>query len=89
MELKFILESILFSAQKPMTWRELRDLLVAAAAEENSDPAAKPFKKTKEEDISAALEQLAPITRPPRGATGWCASPGRGNSPASRNTRRG
>ena len=59
MELKFILESILFSAQKPMTWRELRDLLVAAAAEENSDPAAKPFKKTKEEDISAALEQLA------------------------------
>jgi segregation and condensation protein B len=59
MELKFILESILFSAQKPMTSRELRDLLAAAAAEEHSDPAAKPFKKTKDDDVIAALEQLA------------------------------
>ncbi len=55
MELKFILESILFSAQKPLNAKELRDLL--AAATEHGD-AAKPFKKTREPDITAALEQL-------------------------------
>lgn len=55
MELKFILESILFSAQKPLNPKELRDLLAAAA--EHGD-AAKPFKKSKEADITAALEEL-------------------------------
>src|SRR5277367_4868558 len=55
MELKFILESILFSAQKPLNAKELRDLLAAAA--EHGD-AAKPFKKTKEADITTALEAL-------------------------------
>ena len=55
MELKFILEAILFSAQKPLTSRELRDLLAAAA--EHGDQ-AKPFKKTKEDAVDAALEQL-------------------------------
>jgi len=55
MELKFILESILFSAQKPLTPKELRELLAAAA--EHGD-AAKPFKKTKEADLVTALEQL-------------------------------
>ena len=56
MELKFILESILFTAQKPLSPRELRDLLAAAA--ENGEE-AKSFKKAKEEDVSAALDQLA------------------------------
>ena len=55
MELKFILEAILFSAQKPLTSRELRDLLAAAA--EHGDE-AKPFKKAKEDAVEAALEQL-------------------------------
>jgi segregation and condensation protein B len=55
MELKFILESLLFAAQKPMTPRELRDLLGAAV--EHSEE-AKPFKKTKEDEILALLEQL-------------------------------
>jgi segregation and condensation protein B len=55
MELKFILESILFSAQKPLNTRELRDLLAAAA--EHGD-AAKPFKKSSETAITAALEEL-------------------------------
>src|ERR1700733_752135 len=55
MELKFILESILFSAQKALNPKELRELLAAAA--EHGDE-AKPFKKTKENDIVAALEQL-------------------------------
>jgi segregation and condensation protein B len=55
MELKFILESILFSAQKPLNVKELRDLLAAAC--EHGD-AAKPFKKSKEADVTAALEAL-------------------------------
>jgi chromosome segregation and condensation protein ScpB len=55
MELKYILEAILFSAQKPLSPKELRDLL--AAASEHGD-AAKPFKKTREDAIIAALEEL-------------------------------
>jgi len=59
MELKFILESLLFSAQKPMSVKELRDLLASAATAEEADETAKPFKKTKDDDVTAALEQLA------------------------------
>jgi segregation and condensation protein B len=55
MELKLILESILFSAQKPISPKEFRDLL-AAAAEQSEQ--AKPFKKAKEEEVVAALELL-------------------------------
>jgi len=59
MELKFILESLLFSAQKPLRAKELKDLLTAAAAAEDAASETKPFKKVKETDITAALEQLA------------------------------
>jgi segregation and condensation protein B len=59
MELKFILESLLFSAQKPMSVKELRDLLVSAATAEDADESAKPFKKIKDDDVTAALEELA------------------------------
>src|SRR5271168_3680671 len=55
MELKSILEAILFSAQKPLNPKELRELLAAAA--EHGDE-AKPCKKTKEDAILAALEEL-------------------------------
>jgi segregation and condensation protein B len=55
MELKFILEALLFSAQKPLNPKELRELLAAAA--EHGDE-AKPFKKTKEDVVLAALEEL-------------------------------
>jgi segregation and condensation protein B len=55
MELKYILEAILFSAQKPLNPKELRELL-AAATEHGEE--AKPFKKTKEDVIVAALEEL-------------------------------
>jgi segregation and condensation protein B len=58
MELKFILESILFSAQQPLTPKELRDVL-AGAVEHTEDPAAKSLKKTSPEAISTALEELA------------------------------
>lgn len=57
MELKFILESILFSAQQPLSPKELRDLL-ASAAEHDEDGAAKPFKKTSVDSVVVALEEL-------------------------------
>lgn len=59
MELKFILESLLFSAQKPLSVKELRDVLANAADAEDADAAAKPFAKVKESDLTAALEQLS------------------------------
>ena len=59
MELKFILEPLLFSAQKPMTAKELRDVLASAATAEDADDATKPFKKVKDDDVTAALEELA------------------------------
>ncbi len=59
MELKFILESLLFSAQKPLSVKELREVLANAAEAEDADAAAKPFAKVKESDLTAALEQLA------------------------------
>src|SRR5207248_1650596 len=55
MELKNILESILFSAQKPLSPKELRDLLATAA---EGNPEAKPYAKVKEGDLVAALEEL-------------------------------
>jgi segregation and condensation protein B len=59
MDLKFILESILFSAQKPLSVKEIRDVLTNAAEQEDADSTVKALKKTKEADVTAALEQLA------------------------------
>ena len=58
MELKFILESILFSAQQPLSPKELRDVL-AGATEHTEDSAAKALKKTSVDAISTALEELS------------------------------
>jgi segregation and condensation protein B len=58
MELKLILESILFSAQKPLSPKELRDLLSAAADLDESGEAAE-WKGTKETKLNVALEELA------------------------------
>ena len=41
MELKFILESLLFSAQKPMSVKELRDVFTTAAEAEDADATVK------------------------------------------------
>jgi segregation and condensation protein B len=59
MELKFILESLLFSAQKPLSVKELRDVLASAAEHEDADATAKSLAKTRETELTAALEQLA------------------------------
>ena len=58
MDLKFILESILFSAQKPMSVKEIREVLANAAEQDDADATVKGLKKTKEDDVVAALEQL-------------------------------
>jgi segregation and condensation protein B len=58
MELKLILESVLFSAQKPVSPAELREVL-ANAADHSEEETAKEFKKVKLDDLNAALEELA------------------------------
>src|SRR5262245_10218891 len=59
MELKTILEAILFSAQKPLSPKELRDVLASAAEHAEGDATARSLRKTKESELNAALEQLA------------------------------
>jgi segregation and condensation protein B len=59
MELKFILESLLFSAQKPLSVKELRDVLAAAAEADDADAIIRSLAKSKEGELTAALEQLA------------------------------
>ena len=59
MKLKFILESLLFSAQKPMSTRELRDVLAEAAANAEGDETVRGLKKVKEEALETALTELA------------------------------
>jgi segregation and condensation protein B len=55
MELKLILEAILFGSQKPLSPRDLRSVLVSAA---ETDEEAGPFKKVREEELIQALESL-------------------------------
>jgi segregation and condensation protein B len=59
MDLKFILESLLFSAQKPLSASELRDVFAAATEHAEGDETVRAFKKVKEAELTAALEQLA------------------------------
>jgi segregation and condensation protein B len=58
MELKFILESMLFSAQKPLSIKEIRDALSGAVEHAEGNEAVAALKKTREPEIIAALEQL-------------------------------
>lgn len=57
MELKLILESILFSAQKALSPKELRTLLAAAAEQGDGDETAD-WTGVKETHVKAALEAL-------------------------------
>jgi segregation and condensation protein B len=59
MELKFILESLLFSAQKPLSIPELRDVLAAATEHAEGDDTARAFRKVRESDLTTALQLLA------------------------------
>src|SRR5216683_5229015 len=58
MELKFILESVLFSAQKPLSLKEIREVFASAPEHAEGDETARALKKVKEDDLTSALEQL-------------------------------
>jgi segregation and condensation protein B len=58
MELKLILEALLFSAQKPLSLKELRDVFAAAVEHAEGDETAKALKKIKEDELNVALEEL-------------------------------
>jgi segregation and condensation protein B len=59
MELKLILEAILFSAQKPLNLKELRDVFAAAVEHAEGDETVRGLKKVKEQELTTAIEQLA------------------------------
>ena len=59
MELKYILEAILFSAQKPLSPKELRDVFASAVEHAEGNETVRGLKKVKEEQLMAALEELA------------------------------
>jgi segregation and condensation protein B len=59
MELKLILEALLFSAQKPLSLKELRDVFAAAVEHAEGDETARALKKVKEAELTTALEELA------------------------------
>ena len=59
MELKSILEALLFSAQKPLNLKELRDVFAGAPEHAEGDEVVRGLKKVKEAELTAALEQLA------------------------------
>jgi segregation and condensation protein B len=76
MTLTQVLEALLFSAQKPLTIRELKDALTGAG--DNNDIAPNQFARVKEAEVAAALSQLkTEHTLTPRGfqlvekADGW------------------
>ena len=57
MELKDILESVLFSSQKPLRVKELQDILKQAGESGKND--VKKLSQSKAKSITAALEVLA------------------------------
>ena len=59
MELKLILEALLFSAQKPLSLKVIQDVLAAAVAHAEGDETVRALKKTKEAELVLALEELA------------------------------
>lgn len=59
MELKFILEALLFAAQKPLSLKELRDVLAGAVEHAEGDEIVRSFRKVKESELESALQQLA------------------------------
>jgi len=59
MELTSILEAILFSAQKPLSLKELRDVFAGALEHAEGNEVVRAFKRVKEDDLTTALESLA------------------------------
>ena len=58
MELKFILEAILFSAQKPLSLKEIRDVFSGAPEHAEGDETVRGLKKIKEAELQKNLDEL-------------------------------
>ena len=58
MELKYILEAVLFSAQKPLSLKELRDVFATAVEHGEGNEVARSLKKVKDSQLTSALEEL-------------------------------
>src|SRR5215831_6422036 len=59
MELKFILEALLFSAQKPLSTKELKDICATAPEHAEGNETVRGLKKVKESELESTLEKLA------------------------------
>src|SRR5256885_5635540 len=59
MELKLILEALLFSAQKPLSTKELKDIFATAPEHAEGNETVRGLKKVKEGELETALEQLS------------------------------
>ncbi|MCS7338610.1 MAG: SMC-Scp complex subunit ScpB, partial [Verrucomicrobiae bacterium] len=59
MQLKLVLEAILFCAQKPLSAKELRELLLAAAEQEPDNESVRACREVTEAEIVTVLEDLA------------------------------
>ena len=59
MELKLILEALLFSAQKPLSTKELKDIFATAPEHAEGNETVRGLKKVKESELGTTLEQLA------------------------------
>jgi segregation and condensation protein B len=58
MELKNIIETVLFAAEKPLTLKELRDICAQAAEGELSTEESRAWARVKEKDLEAAVRDL-------------------------------
>src|SRR5258708_30955742 len=59
MDLKFILEAVLFSAKKPLSIKGWRDVFSSAVEHAEGNEGVRALKKIKEEQLTAALDELA------------------------------
>ena len=59
MELKFILEALLFSAQKPLSTKELKDIFASAPEHAEGNETVRGLKKVKESELESMLEELS------------------------------
>jgi segregation and condensation protein B len=59
MELKSIVEAILFSAQKPLSLKEMRDVFSSAVEYADRDETARSLKKVSEDQLARSLDELS------------------------------
>ncbi len=58
LELKQIIEALLFSAERPLSPKEIRAIFAEATDEENSPAVSEPFRNVREAQIVATLDEL-------------------------------